>query len=60
MPLIKSANKEAVAENIRELRKSGYGEKQAVAIAMDVQRKARGGKKKAKKPVDPDAASEKD
>ena len=46
MPLIKSSSKEALSENIRELRNSGYPEKQAVAIALDVQRKAGGHKKK--------------
>lgn len=44
MPLIKSTKKFARAKNIAELVKAGKPVKQAVAIAYDVQRKARDGK----------------
>ena len=46
MPLRKSASKEAVSDNIRQLRRDKYDHKQAVAIALDIQRRnrrARGG-----------------
>lgn len=43
MPLKKGKSNKTKSSNIRELRKSGYPEKQAVAIALT---KARGGKKK--------------
>lgn len=46
MPLKKSASKKAVSENIRTEIKSGVKPKQAVAIALSVQREA---KKKGKK-----------
>jgi hypothetical protein len=42
MPLIKSGGKEAVGKNISELKSSGRPHKQAVAIALDTQRKAKG------------------
>ena len=42
MPLKPGKSKKVVSENIRELRHSGYPEKQAVAIALS---KSRGGKK---------------
>jgi hypothetical protein len=45
MPLIKSKSKKAVSENIRREVKSGRPQKQAVAIALETQRKA---KKKSK------------
>jgi len=38
MPLIRSASEEAVSENIRRLVHEGYPQKQAVAIAKDIQR----------------------
>lgn len=41
MPLKKSASKEARKLNIQELIASGKPQKQAVAIALDVQRRAR-------------------
>lgn len=41
MPLIKSASKEAVSENIRREQSAGKPHKQAVAIALDVARRAR-------------------
>lgn len=45
MPLKKGKSKKVKSENIAELRRSGYPEKQAVAIAYS---EARRGKKKAK------------
>jgi hypothetical protein len=45
MPLIKSKSKKAVGENISREREAGKPEKQAVAIALNVQRKAKGKKK---------------
>jgi hypothetical protein len=47
MPLVKSASKKAVSENIRREMKAGKPQKQAVAIALSVQREA--AKKKGKK-----------
>lgn len=41
MPLKKSASKEAVKENIKKEIEAGKPQKQAVAIALDVQRKAK-------------------
>lgn len=46
MPLIKSKSNKAVEKNIKEELKSGRPQKQAVAIALNVQRQAQ---KKAKK-----------
>ena len=46
MPLIKSKSDKAVEKNIKEELKSGKPQKQAVAIALNVQRQAQ---KKAKK-----------
>ena len=46
MPLKKSSSKKAVSENIRTEIKAGRPQKQAVAIALSVQRQA---KQKAKK-----------
>lgn len=45
MPLKKSASKKAVSENIKREMAAGKPQKQAVAIALDVQRRARGKKK---------------
>lgn len=45
MPLIKSKSKEAVSKNIRTEVQSGKPQKQAVAIALSVQRRAKKGKK---------------
>lgn len=42
MPLIKSGSKKAVSENIRREMSAGKPQKQAVAIALSVQRKAKG------------------
>jgi hypothetical protein len=44
MPLIKSGSDKAVGKNIRELKDSGRPQNQAVAIALDNQRRAGGGK----------------
>lgn len=44
MPLKKSASKEAVRENVKTELAAGKSRKQAVAIALDVQRRAGGGK----------------
>jgi hypothetical protein len=40
MPLVKSASKKAVGENIRAEKDAGKPQKQAVAIALDVARRA--------------------
>jgi hypothetical protein len=42
MPLQKSASKKAVSTNIRTEMASGKPQRQAVAIALNVQRKAKG------------------
>jgi hypothetical protein len=44
MPLKKSASKAAVGQNIKAEIKAGRPQKQAVAIALDVQRRAKGKK----------------
>lgn len=50
MPLVKSSSKKAVSTNIKTEMKAGKPQKQAVAIALDVQRRAKGDPmKKAKK-----------
>lgn len=46
MPLWKSSKDEAVGENIKREMKAGKGKKQAVAIALSVQREAAKGKRK--------------
>jgi len=46
MPLKKGKSKKAISYNVEELRKSGYPQKQAVAIAMATARGQR--KRKAK------------
>lgn len=46
MPLIKSKSKKAVGENIKREEEAGKPQKQAVAIALSVQRRAGGGKKR--------------
>jgi len=45
MPLKKSTSKKAVGQNIKTEMKAGKPQKQAVAIALDVQRRARKKKK---------------
>jgi hypothetical protein len=42
MPLVKSPSKEAVSENIKREKAAGKPQKQAVAIALSVQRRAAG------------------
>lgn len=42
MPLLKGNSREVISDNIRELRGSGYPEKQAIAIAMKHSRKGTG------------------
>lgn len=49
MPLIKSASKKAVSENIRREMASNKPQKQAVAIALSVQREAKKSTKRGKK-----------
>lgn len=41
MPLKKGKSKKVVSENIEELKKSGYKQDQAVAIALDKKRKSK-------------------
>jgi hypothetical protein len=48
MPLIKSKSKAAVGPNIEAETKAGKPRKQAIAIALDVQRRAKGKKRKDK------------
>ncbi len=47
MPLLKGSSKEIISSNIKELRNSGYPEKQAIAIAYSQARKSK--KKKVSK-----------
>jgi hypothetical protein len=46
MPLDKSGSKKSVSKNIRTEMAAGKPQKQAIAIAMDTQRRAKGGKRK--------------
>lgn len=46
MPLIKSKSKKAVGKNIEAEEAAGKPRRQAIAIALDVQRRAKGKKRK--------------
>ena len=46
MPLIKSKSKAAVGKNIKKEMAAGKPRNQAIAIALETQRRAGGGKKK--------------
>ena len=48
MPLVKSGSKEAVGKNIKTEMKAGKPKKQAVAIALSVERENAKGDRKAK------------
>ncbi len=41
MPLRKGSSQETISENIREMRKSGYPQRRAVAAAMRTARQSR-------------------
>ena len=45
MPLIKSKSKKAVGENIKKEVKAGKPQRQAIAIALEIQRRAKKKKK---------------
>jgi hypothetical protein len=49
MPLVKSKSKKAVGENIKREEEAGKPRRQAIAIALDVQRRAGGKAPKRKK-----------
>lgn len=40
MPLIKDGSKGAISANVRQLIKDGYSRRQAIAIALNIQREA--------------------
>ncbi len=48
MPLKKSSSKKAISENIKTEMKAGKPQKQAIAIALDVQKRAAAKKAKGK------------
>ena len=48
MPLKKSASKKAVGQNTKTEMKAGKPRKQAIAIALETQRRAGGGKRRGK------------
>jgi len=54
MPLLPGGSREAIGANIRELKKSGRPQKQAVAIAMDKAGKGWSADKAARKAVEHD------
>jgi hypothetical protein len=49
MPLKKGSSKKVVAENIREMRKAGHPQDQAVAAALGQARRSKGQKRKTTK-----------
>lgn len=51
MPLKRGKSDKVVSSNIRQLKSEGYPQKQAVAIALDKQKKADGGVVKAYSPI---------
>jgi len=46
MPLVKSSSQKALGENIKREEEAGKPKKQAIAIALSVQRKEASGKRK--------------
>jgi hypothetical protein len=46
MPLKRGRSRKAVSANIRELKRSGRPQRQAVAIALDVKRRGKSRRKK--------------
>ena len=52
MPLDKSGSKKSVGKNVKAEMAAGKPQKQAVAIALDVQRRAMGSGKKGPEPMD--------
>lgn len=46
MPLIQGFSKQTIAENIKRLIKEGFTCEQAIAIAMDIARKAKAKKRR--------------
>jgi len=46
MPLVKSSSQKAIGENIKREEEAGKPKKQAIAIALSVQRKEASGKRK--------------
>lgn len=47
MPLKKGSSKKTVSANIREMRRSGYPQRQAVAAALSQARRGKGKRRKA-------------